>query len=89
LGADGWFSFRGKLTDSGGNTVTDDVFKYDVEDRHIGKSVNGTQSRTSYDGPNAWGDYNSGGTLTTRHRNGNAIDQLFARYDGATVAYYG
>jgi RHS repeat-associated protein len=87
------WDYRNRLTqvvvkNGAGQTLTTDVFTYDVEDRRIGKSVNGTQTWTSYDGPNAWGDYNSGGSLTMRYLNGQAIDQVFARYDGTTVAWY-
>jgi RHS repeat-associated protein len=57
------------------------VFTYDVLDRRIGKSVNGTQTWMAYDRGNTFADFNNSGTLTMRYLYGNALDSLFARRD--------
>jgi hypothetical protein len=87
------WDYRNRLTEvvvknSSGGTVYDDKFTYDVENRRIGKSVNGTQTWTAYDGLNPYADFNGGGTLTEHWLYGRAVDQLFSRYDGTTLAWY-
>jgi RHS repeat-associated protein len=73
---------------SGGVTVTNDVFTYDVENRRIGKSVNGTQTWYSYDGQNSYADFNGIGSLTMRYLTGKALDSLYARFDGTNTGWY-
>jgi RHS repeat-associated protein len=73
---------------SAGVTVTNDVFTYDVEDRRIGKSVNGTQVWFGYDGQNSYADFNAAGSLTMRYLTGKALDSLYARYDGTNTGWY-
>jgi RHS repeat-associated protein len=78
------WDYRNRLTQdvektSAGVTVTNDVFTYDVLDRRIGKSANGTQTWMAYDGGNTFADFNNSGTLTMRYLYGNALDSLFAR----------
>jgi RHS repeat-associated protein len=81
------YDFRNRLTEdliktSGGVTVQDDKFTYDVENRRIGKNtLSGGQSWTGYDGVNPYADFNSSGSLTYRYLYGNAIDFLLARVD--------
>jgi RHS repeat-associated protein len=78
------WDYRNRLTEvvvknSSGGTVTDDVFTYDVENRRIAKSVNGTKTWTVYDGANPYADFTSSGSLTEQYLYGLAVDQLFAR----------
>jgi RHS repeat-associated protein len=73
---------------SGGVTVTNDLFTYDVENRRIGKSVNGTQSWFGYDGQNSYADFNGSGSLTVRYLTGQALDSLYARFDGTNTGWY-
>jgi RHS repeat-associated protein len=73
---------------SAGVTVTNDVFTYDVENRRIGKSVNGTQSWFGYDGQNSYADFNGSGSLTMRYLIGQALDSLYARFDGTNAGWY-
>jgi RHS repeat-associated protein len=81
------YDFRNRLTEvliktSGGVTVQDDKFTYDVQNRRIGKNtLSGGQSWTGYDGVNPYADFNSSGSLTYRYLYGNAIDFLLARAD--------
>jgi RHS repeat-associated protein len=87
------WDYRNRLTqvvekNSGGTTVTNDVFTLDVENRRIGKSTNGTQTWFAYDGQNTFADFNSGGSLTNRYLYGLAIDQLFAKYASSTATWY-
>src|SRR5947209_11531640 len=59
------WDFRNRLMEvliktSGGTTVQDDKFTYDIENRRIGKStLSGGQSWTIYSGQNPLSDYNS------------------------------
>ncbi len=72
-----------------GSTVQDDKFTYDVDGRRIGKStLGGTQTWMVYDGANPYADFNGSGSLTERYLYGQAIDQLFARYDGTNANWY-
>jgi RHS repeat-associated protein len=73
---------------SAGVTVTNDVFTYDVEDRRIGKSVNGTQQWFAYDGKNTYVDFDSTGALTMLYLSGSAVDSLYARFNGTTTSWY-
>jgi RHS repeat-associated protein len=73
---------------SGGVTATDDVFTYDIENRRIGKSVNGTQSWFGYDGQNSYADFNGSGSLTMRYLTGAALDSLYARFDSTNTGWY-
>jgi RHS repeat-associated protein len=87
------WDYRNRLTQavvktSGGVTVANDVFTYDIEDRRIGKSTSGTQAWTFYNGQQVYADFNSGGTLTMRYLTGKALDQLFGRYDGTAATWY-
>jgi RHS repeat-associated protein len=80
------WDYRNRLTQdvektSAGATVTNDVFTYDVLDRRIGKSVNGTQTWMAYDRGNTFADFNNSGTLTMRYLYGNALDSLYGRRD--------
>jgi RHS repeat-associated protein len=83
------WDYRNRLTEalvmSGTTTVADDKFTYDMFNRRIGKLTNGgTQSWTVYDGVNPYADF-SGSTLQYRYLYGNAVDQLFARFDGTNT----
>src|SRR5262249_16173768 len=87
------YDYRNRLTDvavknGSGVTVTHDVFTYDVENRRIGKAVNGTTTWTVYDGPNPWADFNGSGTQTAHYLYGLDLDQLFGRYDGTNWQWY-
>jgi len=74
---------------SGGVTMTNDVFTYDVENRRIGKSViSGTQTWFGYDGQNSYADFNGAGSLTMRYLTGQALDSLYARFDGTNTGWY-
>src|SRR5207245_1235394 len=91
------YDYRNRLTEvliktSGGVTVQDDRFTYDVENRRIGKNtLSGGQSWTGYDRVNPYADFNSGGSLTFRYLYGNAIDFLLGRVDtsGNAMWYLG
>jgi RHS repeat-associated protein len=79
------YDFRNRLTEvliktSGGVTLQDDKFTYDIENRRIGKNtLSGGQSWTGYDGVNPFADFNSSGSLTFSYLYGNGIDFLLAR----------
>src|SRR5262249_54597415 len=79
------WDYRNRLTEAKrtvGAQVSDDLFSYDVWDRRIGKSINGVQTWTVYDGANPYADYD--GSTWTRYLYGTAVDQLFARYHDDT-----
>src|SRR5262249_21840066 len=87
------WDYRNRLTEvvvkSGPTTLQDDRFTYDVFDRRIGKStLSGGQQWTVYDGANPYADFNNSGSLTFRYLYGNALDALFARFDGTNTAWY-
>jgi RHS repeat-associated protein len=87
------WDYRNRMTQavekpSAGVTVTTDQFTYDAEDRRIGNSVNGTQSWFGYDLKNAYIDFNGSGSVTMRYLMGLGLDQLYARFDGTTAAFY-
>jgi RHS repeat-associated protein len=89
---------------SSGTTITNDIFTYDVENRRIGKSVNGTQTWYSYDpslpstsgrgdggeggAANIYADFNGSGSLTMRYLTGQALDSVYARFDGTNTGWY-
>lgn len=74
---------------SGGSTIEDDVFTYDVENRRIGKSTHsGGQTWTVYDGVNTYADFSSSGTLSFRYLYGRTMDFLLGRFDGANTSWY-
>src|SRR6266851_9764904 len=79
------YDFRNRLTEvliksSGGTTLQDDKFTYDIENRRIGKNtLSGGQSWTGYDGVNPYADFNSSGSLTFQYLYGDAINFLLAR----------
>jgi RHS repeat-associated protein len=82
------WDFRNRLKEvliktSGGATVQDDKFTYDVENRRIGKNtLSGGQNWTGYDGVNPYADFNSSGSLTFSYLYGpGMIDFLLARLD--------
>jgi RHS repeat-associated protein len=81
------WDFRNRLTEvlvktSGGTTVQDDKFTYDIENRRIGKNtLSGGQSWTAYIDANPFMDFNSSGSLLYRYMYGNAIDFLIGRFD--------
>jgi RHS repeat-associated protein len=81
------WDFRNRLTEiliktSGGTTVQDDKFTYDVENRRIGKNtLSGGQSWTAYVDSNPFMDFNSSGSLLYRYIYGNTIDFLIGRID--------
>jgi RHS repeat-associated protein len=81
------WDFRNRLTEvliktSGGTTVQDDKFTYEIENRRIGKNtLSGGQSWTAYVDQNPFMDFNSSGTLLYRYIYGNAIDSLLGRID--------
>jgi RHS repeat-associated protein len=87
------WDYRNRLTQvvvktSGGVTLTNDRFTYDVEDRRMGKSVNsGTTQWTVYEGAHPYADFN-GSTLAYRYLYGKAADALFARFDGTNTTWY-
>jgi RHS repeat-associated protein len=59
-----------------------------VENRRIGKSVNGTQSWFGYDGQNSYADFNGSGSLAMRYLEGKDLDELYARFDGTNTGWY-
>jgi len=81
------WDYRNRLTEvliksSGGTTLQDDKFTYDVENRRIGKNtLSGGQGWTGYEGANPIDDFNSGGSLTYRYLYGIGIDSLFGRFN--------
>jgi RHS repeat-associated protein len=89
------WDFRNRLTEvliktSGGTTVQDDKFTYDVENRRIGKNtLSGGQTWTSYVGGNAYADFNNSGSLTFRYLFGPGLDFLIGRLDSSgNVMWY-
>jgi RHS repeat-associated protein len=88
------WDYRNRLTEvivktSGGTTMQDDKFTYDVENRRIGKNtLSGGQMWTLYDGVNPYADFNSSLSLTFRYLYGRAIDSLLARWDGTNALWY-
>jgi YD repeat-containing protein len=87
------WDYRNRLTQvvektSAGVTVTNDVFTFDIENRRIGKSVNGTQSWFGYDGQNSYADFNGSGSLMMRYLTGKNLDELYARFDGTNTGWY-
>src|SRR5437764_952880 len=72
------YDFRNRLTEvliktSGGTTVQDDKFTYDIENRRFGKNtLSGGQSWTIYSGQNPLSDYNSSLSLQYQYLYGNA-----------------
>jgi RHS repeat-associated protein len=74
---------------SGGTTLQDDKFTYDVLDRRIGKNtLSSGQTWTLNDGDNTYADFNSSGTLTYRYLYGKSLDTLLARFDGTNTVWY-
>src|SRR2546426_10744385 len=88
------WDYRNRLTEvlvktSGGTTVQDDKFTYDIFNRRIGKStLSGGQTWTVYDGQNPYADFSSSGGLTNRYLYGRATDELFAKFDGTNTTWY-
>src|SRR5207302_586215 len=85
--------YRNRMTQvvektSGGVTVTNDQFTYDVENQRIGKLSNATQAWTAYDKQKPYDDFNSGGSVTSRYLYGNALDALFAKYSSSATTWY-
>jgi RHS repeat-associated protein len=77
------------LKNASGQTLHDDKFVYDVNDRRIGKSVDGVWTWTAYDGSNAFADFTGAGALTEHYLYGLAADSLLARVDsGNNAAFY-
>jgi RHS repeat-associated protein len=85
------WDFRNRLTEvliktSGGTTVQDDKFTYDIENRRIGKNtLSGGQSWTIYSGQNPLADFNNSGAIQFQYLYGPGIDQLLARGDTNAV----
>ena len=74
---------------SGGSTLNQATYIYDVLDRRIGIDDNSTQTWTVYDGSNPYADFTGAGSLATRYLSGAAVDELFARTSaGGTSAWY-
>jgi RHS repeat-associated protein len=69
-------------------STTDDKFVYDVNDRRIGKSVNGVWTWTAYDGVNAFADFSNAGALAEHYLYGLAADSLLARVDSSNNAEF-
>jgi RHS repeat-associated protein len=88
------WDFRNRLTEvliktSGGTTLQDDKFTYDIENRRIGKNtLSGGQSWTAYVDTNPFMDFNSAGSLLYRYLYGNAIDFLLGRIDASGNAMW-
>jgi RHS repeat-associated protein len=66
------WDYRNRLTEavtrtSGGTVVDDEKFTYDVENRLIGRNINGTQTWTAYSGANVYADFDANGSLTYRY----------------------
>jgi RHS repeat-associated protein len=98
------WDYRNRMTQavektSAGVTVTNDVFTYDVEDRRIGKSTNGTQVWYGYSDvvaptgsgeaqSNSYIDFNSSGSVTMRYLQRLGLDTMLGRFDGTNVGWY-
>ncbi len=76
-----------------GYTTVNDSFLYDLFDRRIETIVPApgqlptVKTWTVYDGANPYADF-SGTTLTRRYLYGDAVDELFARYNTTTLSWY-
>jgi RHS repeat-associated protein len=81
------WDYRNRLTEvliksSGGTTLQDDKFTYDIENRRIGKNtLSGGQGWTIYNGQNPLADFNNSGAIQFQYLYGPGIDQLLARGD--------
>jgi RHS repeat-associated protein len=98
------WDYRNRMTQavektSAGVTVTNDVFTYDVEDRRIGKSTNGTQVWYGYSDvvaptgstaaqSNSYIDFNSSGSVSMRYLQRLGLDTMLGRFDGTNVGWY-
>jgi RHS repeat-associated protein len=85
------------IRDAGGNLLHQEKYTYDVLDRRIGVWIDadgagpgaGVQTRTAYNGANAWADFDASGSLTTRYLMGTGMDSLLARVPVAgAVGWY-
>jgi RHS repeat-associated protein len=98
------WDYRNRMTQavektSAGVTVTNDVFAYDVEDRRIGKSTNGTQVWYGYSDvvaptgsgeaqSNSYIDFNGSGSVTMRYFQRLGLDSMLGRFDGTNTGWY-
>ncbi|MEX2120068.1 MAG: RHS repeat-associated core domain-containing protein [Pirellulales bacterium] len=89
---------RNRLTkvlvkDSGGTTIREARFTYDVFDRLIGRWIDSdgsgpqaaVQTWHAYDGANPYADFNSAGSLTNRYFYAAGIDELMGRMSASGV----
>ncbi|MEX2558485.1 MAG: RHS repeat-associated core domain-containing protein [Pirellulales bacterium] len=89
---------RNRLTkvlvkDSGGTTIREARFTYDVFDRLIGRWIDSdgsgpqaaVQTWHAYDGANPYADFNSAGALTNRYFYAAGIDELMGRMSASGV----
>lgn len=88
------YDFRNRLTDvvekdSAGNVLHSSHYVYDVFDRRISTTVDGTTTYTVYNGDQTWADFSATGTVTARYLMGDGPDDLLARFQpGNGVSWY-
>jgi RHS repeat-associated protein len=87
------WDYRNRLTsvlfkDAGGNVTKTIQYTYDVNDRRIGKQIDGvTTERYVYDGSNIALVFDGTGTQTHRYLYGVGVDQVLADERGGTVVW--
>jgi RHS repeat-associated protein len=87
------WDYRNRLTsvlfkDAGGNVTKTIQYTYDVNDRRIGKQIDGvTTERYVYDGSNIALVFDGTGTQTHRYLYGTGVDQVLADERGGTVVW--
>lgn len=81
------WDYRNRLvgvSDSNGNVTT---YTYDVMDRRIAKTVNGTSTQFVYDGDNIILEFNGTATPSVRYLQGLGVDQVLAQETGNSVSW--
>jgi RHS repeat-associated protein len=88
------YDYRNRLVgmtiqDSGGHTLHQEQFTYDVFDRRIAQNVDGQVTYSVYDFERAWADFNAAGQVVARYLAGAGTDELLGRVrPGEGVAWY-
>jgi RHS repeat-associated protein len=83
------YDYRNRLVsveeqDSSGKVLHQEQFTYDVFDRRIAVTQDGTTTYTAYDQDSVWADFDASGKVTARYLSGEHVDQLMARWQPGT-----
>lgn len=77
------------VTSAGGILLSDVQYTYDVFDRRIARTVDGTKTHFVYDANHVWADFDAVGNMTARYLFGEQVDQILARWrPGEGVAFH-